>query len=121
MADEIQLASSLSVRNGNLNVNTNVSVNADQTTPGGVVRQQSIPTSDTVVTLTGVTTPRMILIENKDATNFVSIGPTSAGAIVKLIRLEPGENCVFPVEPAAVIRAQADTASVVIQSTILET
>ena len=121
MADEIQLASSLSVQNGNLNVTTSVSVRADQTTPGGVVRQQTIPTSDTIVTLTGVTTPRAILIENKDATNYVSVGPTATGAIVKLIRLLAGENCVFFIEPGVVIRAQANTASVIIQSTILET
>ncbi len=92
----------------------------DQTTAGVVQRLQTVPTSDTVVTLTGITTPKVIVIENTDATNYIDIGATVTGAIAPLARLQPGEWVSFPAYPSVVVRAQAHTASVVIKITIQE-
>jgi hypothetical protein len=121
MANEITLNQTLSVRNGSANYSMSASVNATQTLQGGVVRKQTVPTADTVIVLTGVTTPRVIAIKNLDATNYIDIGPTSGGVIVNLIRLKAGECCQFPITPSAVIRGQANTGSVIIEYLILET
>ena len=121
MANEISIAAALSARVGNVQLAAQATTQADQTSPGGVQRRQTVPTSDTALTLTGVATPRAIHITNLDATNYVDIGPESGGAIVALIRLRAGETCVFPIKPGTVIRAQANTASVTIESLVLET
>lgn len=121
MANEISMTASLSVAAGSSSITQSTSKQATQTTPGAVQRRQTVTTSDTAVTLTGVTTPRVIQITNMDATNYIDIGPESGGAIIALIRLKAGETCVFPIKPSVVIRAQANTASVTIEMLIAET
>lgn len=121
MSDEIRISAELSASKNGLNSSKSVQSLLDQTTAGGVLREQSIPTSDTVITLTGVTTPKAICIENLDATNYVKIGPTSGGAIVPMARLSPGSSMVVELEPGVVLRAQANSAAVVIAVLIVET
>lgn len=121
MADEIRISAELSVSKSGLQATKSAQALIDQTTAGYVSRKQSIPTSDTVITLTGVTTPLAIVIENIDATNYVKIGPTVAGAIAPMARLMPGGVMVLPLEPSVVLRAQANTASVDIAFLIVET
>lgn len=121
MADEIRIAGELSVNNEGLQASKSVQAQLDQTAPGSVARKQTIPTSDTVITLTGVTTPKAVCIENLDDTNYVKIGPTSGGAIVPLARLSPGSVMVVELEPGVVLRGQANTASVDIALLIAET
>lgn len=121
MANEIRLSVELSVNKSGLQAAKSVQSLADQATAGYVSRKQTIPTSDTVITLTGVTAPRAIVIENLDATNYVKIGPTVAGAIAPIGRLSPGQSMGLFLEPSVVLRAQANTASVDIAFLIVET
>jgi hypothetical protein len=121
MANEITIASSLTAKNGSLTVTQEANTRADQTNKGGVQKIQNIGTSEEVVSLTGVTAARAILIKNLDATNFVDIGPESGGAMVGFARLKAGENCMLPLKPSVVVRAKADTAAVDIEYTVIET
>ncbi len=121
MSQEITATFTLSVTNGGITGKQQLSIKPDQATKGVLCRSQSIPTSDTVITLTGITAPRWVSIINKDATNFIDIGPTSGGAIVPMIRLKPGEGCPFPIKPTTVLRGQADTGAVVIEVQLIET
>lgn len=68
--------------------------------------------ADEVIDVTDVTTPKECYLKNLDATNYVDIGPTTAGAMLGMVRLLAGEQCVFPILPGTVIRAQANTAAV---------
>ena len=58
---------------------------------------------------------RAIAIKNTDPTNYVEIGPDSAGTLIPLIRLLAGESCCLPVKPSITIKAQANTATCVVQ------
>ncbi len=120
MADEIGLNVTLTVANSTTYkriINTTLT----QTTPGFVSRRQTIPTSDTVITLTGVTAPVLVMIENKDATNYVDIGNTTGGAILEFARLQPGKQQPIWLFPSTVLRAKAHTGSVVIETSLVET
>lgn len=121
MSQEITATFSLSVANGGVTGKQMLNIRADQTTKGYVVRSQTIPTSDTVITLTGVTQARWVSIINRDSANFIDIGPTVAGAIAPMIRLKAGEGCTFPIKASTVLRGQADTAGVPIEIQLLET
>lgn len=121
MSSEITLTTKLALAVGSVSLSHGATVRADQTTAGNVFLRQAVPTSDTVIVLTGVTTPRMISIKNTDATNYIDIGPTVAGAIAPMIRLLPGEVCVMPLKPSVVLRGQAHTATVTIEYLIVET
>lgn len=120
MANEITISASLGVAAGSMNISQSTTKQATPTTPGAVQRRQTVPTADTVLTLTGVTTPRAVHITNMDSTNYIDIGPTSAGAIVEMVRLLAGETCVFPLKPSTVLRGKANTAGVVIEMLIAE-
>lgn len=121
MADEISFLQQLSVQNGSLGGQQYAQGTPDQATIGAYPKTQTITTSDTVISLTGPTAARWVQIKNTDATNYISIGPTSSGAIVKMARLLPGESMQFPLEAGAVLRGQAHTASVTIEYLLLET
>lgn len=123
MAQEITATVGLSVANGAIKVGGSDTIRADQTTAGAIQNRQSIPTTagGTVISFTGITAPRWVKITNKDPVNFVSIGPTVSSAIAPLIDLKPGESCVFPLTPTAVLRGLANVAAVLIEKTLIET
>ena len=73
----------------------------------------SVPAADTVISLTGLTTPGIFCITNHDATNYVEFGPTAAGAIVVFMKLTPGESGVFRLASGVVLRGRANTAACV--------
>lgn len=121
MSSEITVSTKVSVANGKISGALTHQLTADQATKGIVQRQQSIPTSDTVITLTGVTAARWASIRNTDATNYIDIGPTVAGAIAPMFRLKAGEVWAGPLVPSVVLRGQANTAAVIIEVLLLET
>lgn len=83
-----------------------------QTTAIMFKRVVTCTTSDTVLTLTGITTPGLVHLYNLDATNTVDWGPTSGGAIVKLGTLKPqGAPAIFNAYGSVTLRTQANTAS----------
>lgn len=121
MAGEIRFNATLQVVNGSINTKLSKDVRADQTTAGAWTGVQTVPTSDTVIVISGVTAARAIWVQNTDATNYIDLGPTVAGAIAPLIRLKAGEIGSFPLKPGIVLRGQANTGSVIIAYMLAET
>lgn len=117
MANEIQFSAAITVQNGKLQASHSVQFSADQAAPGSVQRKQTIATTGTTLTLTGVTTPRTIIIENLDPTNYVDIGPDSGG-MVGTWRLLPGQACPILLLPGVVLKGLAHTADVAVELTI---
>lgn len=72
---------------------------------------KSIPTSDTSLTAllpNTATIEGVLYVKNLDATNYVKFGPTSGGAIVPMVRVNPGKAAFIPLEPGLTLRAQAN-------------
>ena len=70
----------------------------------------SIGTSEEDIAF-GDVTPRFIMIENLDATNFVKYGPKSGGSMVLLGRVSPGGMAPFELGAGVTLRMVADTAA----------
>ena len=122
MANEITISANLNCTNGGLAFATKESaVRINQTVQGGggpgVV---TVTTSDAALSLGSYTTKGYCFIKNLDSTNYVEFGPESGGAIVKVIKLKPGEYALFRLVNAATLRAQANTASVKCYIAVLE-
>ncbi len=76
---------------------------------------QSIPTSNTAITIpAAITTVGYVLITNLSTANYVQIGLTGSYTI----KLLPGHFALFP--PAGTLYALADTAACLIKKTIIE-
>jgi hypothetical protein len=116
MANEIQPTFSLSVTNGTFkDAVASETLLISQALAGKWDTVISIPTSDTALSPANITTMGWLYLKNLDATNFLSYGPTSGGAIVKLGRIKPGEHAWLRLEPGITLRMQADTAAVKVQ------
>lgn len=59
-------------------------------------------------------------LKNLDETNYVTYGPTNGGAMVALGRLNAGEYAVLRLDASVVLRAQANTADVLLDVTVYE-
>jgi hypothetical protein len=69
-------------------------------------------TSDTALSISGITTLGVAVIQNLDATNYVDVGPDNSGAILPMARLLPGDPpAIIPLKPGITIRTQAHTAA----------
>lgn len=85
MADEITVVSRVKLINDVLKSDFNPgSLLLTQTTAGIFDSVRSITTTETSVTLTGITTPRVCVLYNLDATNYVEAGTTTADYPFKL-------------------------------------
>lgn len=112
MANEIESSFSFRLTKGSHVENIEVSqFRTDQTGVGAHKPIYDIGTVEEVVSFGDVATPKFLIARNLDGTNFVTLGPEAAGAMVPAIVLQPGEWCFIPLDPAAVLRAQADTAT----------
>ena len=95
-------------------------IQIDQTGIGVYDSTVSVGTSEEVLSFGDITTEGLVVLKNLDDTNFVTVGPESAGAMVGLLKVEPGEVQFFRLLPTATVRAQADTAAVKLQVTVFE-
>ncbi len=121
MSQEITLAFKLSVLNGASKGEFPISsLRPTQTTTGIKQNKQTIATSDTTITFTGLTQARWCAIKNTDSTNYVEIGPDATG-MVKMVTLLPGESFPFPISPGITLKAKAHTGAVAIELFALET
>lgn len=125
MANEISVTTQLQVSNaGSEETFKPQAIQLTQTGKGVYKATLSITTSDTALSFTGITTPFVASFYNLDATNFVSVGPTSGGAIVDMLKLYPRGAGGFPnmlsLDPSATIRMQADTATCQVQIIVVE-
>lgn len=100
-------------RNANLTL-ANMSKSFTQAgNPGMGPGKTTCTTSDTVVTLTGITSPGWISITNHDLTNYVEFGPTAAGAIVPFVYVPPLATVLFYMAASVTLRSRANTATVI--------
>jgi hypothetical protein len=92
-----------------------------QTTAGKSEQIVTTSTSDTAVTLTGITTPGWMMLLNLDSTNSVDWGPTSGGAIVDMGTLGPGESAgPFKCKSTVTLRLQATAGTPKVQVKVWE-
>lgn len=112
---------------GNLNLNlaigtapynvsdiSNVALTYDSSTSLADKVVKSCSTSDTSLTALFVNTATiegLLYVKNLDNTNYVTLGPTSGGAIVPMVRLNAGKAALIPLVPGLTLRAQANTAA----------
>lgn len=122
MADEITVSASLRVSNGNFSFrkDTGFSQFDQAAAGGGNPGTVNIGTSDEAISLGDITTPGWAFIQNLDGTNYVDIGPDSTGAIVPIIRLEPGEFALLRLTPTVSLRGQANTAACDVMIQVME-
>lgn len=78
-----------------------------QVTAGVSCPQLVTSTTSAAVTFPGLTAPRWARFQNLDATDSIQIGPYVTATFHPLVELKPGEACVFPIWPTAVIHAKA--------------
>lgn len=115
MAGTIGLTITNTVKNGTFNDTFKFSgVDITQNNPGQGGYTQLIGTTEEVVNFGDITTEGYMTLQNIDPTNYVTYGPESAGAMVVMGKLKPGEPAVFRVAPGVVMRAKADTAAILL-------
>jgi len=106
MADELQIYAKVSYSKGGAVVSRTVPT-TNITIAGTAIAQgvQSIPTSDT--TLTIVAAPGYVFVKNLDATNYVQVGTDATNWFLKLLA---GQWGLFPINGTA-LHAKANTAA----------
>lgn len=92
----------------------------NQTTPGAFQTVVATSTTDTALTLSGITTPGWVMFLNLDATNNIDIGPTSGGAIVPMITLKPKQAAVLYAKSSVAFRHQASAGTPKLQVKVWE-
>ena len=116
MADEITIAINGTISNGNLSQTFNKgSLSITQTnreSDGGV---ESVATSEEDLTIANITTNGWLFLRNLDATNYITYGPKSGGAMVALGKLKAGEVACLRLYPGVTLRWIADTAAVKVE------
>ena len=65
---------------------------------------EAMPTGD-------VSSNRWVYLKNLDTTNFVTVGPDSAGTQIDMIKLFAGDFAMFPVKAGVTIKGKADTSA----------
>lgn len=119
MANEITLTALLSFAKGSYS--DDMGEANDRVTMSGTHfhhTKQTIATSATALSVGSVATPGYFAAKNHDATNYVELRSGSSGADV--VRLNPGEICVFRWAADATLYAIANTAAVELEFLLIE-
>ncbi len=104
MANEITANIRLQLANGDLGTDFNPGrIQVNQTTQGMFDCVRSIATSETSVSLTGITTPGVAVVYNLDQTNYCEVGTTTtdypiklrANAVPAVIPLNSGKTTLY--------------------------
>jgi hypothetical protein len=112
MADEIEVLVDVTLRNGNVENDFNPdTVIVDQSNARFVDKILDIGTSAETISFDDISTEGYVMLQNVDSSNYVTLGPDSGGQ-VNLLKLDAGDVAVFRIDPAAVLKATADTATV---------
>jgi hypothetical protein len=121
MADEIKLTLDVRLENGNFkDAFQPGQIKIDQAAAGGHRPVAIIGTTEEVIATGDVSTLGWLIMRNLDNTNYITWGPESAGAMVPIGRLKPGEWAACRLEPGVTIRAQANTAACKLDQRIYE-
>jgi hypothetical protein len=113
MADEIQFSYSGYCRNGYFRdeIPAQTEKVTQTTLGGGGPGIATIGTSEEDITFTDVATNGKLFMQNLDTVNFVKYGPKSAGAMVEMGRMKPGEIVWTRMAPGVTLRMIADTSA----------
>lgn len=124
MADEITATGQLAFVKGGTTVtlpegSTPFGVKIDVAAARFIRMRQNVGLTWEVLDLGDIATGGWFCAINHDATNFVQIRPVAADAA--MVRLNPGEFCLFRMDAAATApQAQADTAAVDLEYMLVE-
>ena len=121
MSDEITVSTILACTNGDFRFDRRVNaVKVDQAAQGSVGGIQVIGSGAHEAIATGdLTTEGWAIFRNLDDTNFVDVGIDVSSVFKPVFRLKAGEPAIVRVSTDA-LYAQADTADVNLEYTILE-
>lgn len=121
MANEISLNKTLRLVNGTLSKTwTSGNIQITQSVARMYSNTQVVGTSEEVIAVgSDISTLGVCTMKNLDSTNYVVWGPESGGAMVAAGRLKAGEEYTFRLQPGVTYRAQANTAAVTLDVTIL--
>ena len=124
-ANALKITTSMKLENGDLDsfsiVTRTQSITQTTAAPARVDGTQTIGfAAHEALAVTDLTTLGWCHFRNRDATNFVQIGTDVAAAFVPVVRLNAGEACMFRASQAATLYAQADTAAVILERTIID-
>lgn len=121
MADEITLAGSLQVNNGNHHFKTlDRRFQDDQSAIGAHGQVVDVGTTEEAMPIGDVSSEGWLELTNLDDTNYVDWGPDSGGSMVGVGRLEPGHTQRIKMIPGTTIRWVANTAAVKVEMLLLE-
>ena len=96
-------------------------IQTTQTTSGLFDSVRSIATTETSVSLTGITTPKVAIIWNLDATNFCELGTTTADYPIKLFPTGTGlPNIITLNAKKTTLYLKANTAATKVRIIVLE-
>lgn len=114
MADELKVRVRVSLLNGYLaELFDPGEVSITQTTANDHCPVVDIGTSEEDISFADISAANIgyCVMRNLDTTNYVDIGAKSAGAMVAMLRLKPGEPQVMRLVPSVTLRAIANTAA----------
>ena len=100
------------ISNGTYEENISRNLTTTQTTEGGGnPGYVNIGTSEEDISF-GDVTPRIVIIENMDATNFVKYGPKSGGSLINFIEIPAGDFNIISLKVGETLRYRSDTGTV---------
>lgn len=120
MSDELTLRASLSFEKGSTVIELAMgSTTFDVSGTNGLKNRQSIGFAAEEAVLVGdVAAGGYFLGVNRDPTNFIELRPGSG--LADMIRLEPGDFCLFRLTDDATLYALADTAACDLEYAIID-
>lgn len=119
MANELTIRASLSFEKGGSLVEMLLGPLDRDVAGTNVLRnRQSIGTSEEALVVGDVAPGGYFIAVNRDATNCVTI--RAGSGLADLVRLKPGDFCMFRVNDAATLYAQANTAAVELDYAIVD-
>ncbi|MCA8921993.1 MAG: hypothetical protein KDD82_09305 [Planctomycetes bacterium] len=119
MADELTLRASLScTKDGTTTALAVGPLLLDVTGGQALKNRQTVGTSEEALVVGDVASGGYMLAVNRDPTNFVQI--LGASGETPLVRLEPGDLCLFRVDDGATLYAIANTAPCDVEYAILD-
>lgn len=121
MANEIKLNISLQCDNGNFKQQFNPGqIQISQAAQGFHGPVVTVGTTEEAVPTGDIGTFGMLTGRNLDTANYVTVGPSTGGAMYPMQRIEAGETFVYRLEPGITLRWKANTSAVKVQMHLFE-
>ena len=124
MSDEIQVNLSVRVEKSNkLWAFTPGQFTEDLTTARRGGNDQIVGLTPEVLSVGDVVAPRLCLLRNLDATNYVTVGPQSSttSTMEPTMRIPAGASCLLWLDPTVILMAMANVAVVNLEVNVWDT